>query len=98
MKLFYLLVLIFNYNLSFGTSTELTCNLFIEAYKKHYPPSLNDDIWRLEKIAKDGKIHKRLSIHGIHTVKDLLQQYITNPSSLYEVKDCFFLFSSYMYG
>ncbi|XLU31897.1 hypothetical protein S245_067963, partial [Arachis hypogaea] len=50
---------------------------------KHYPPYLNDDIWRLEKIAKDGKIHKRVSSHGIHTVKDLLQLYTTEPSSLY---------------
>ncbi|MED6134448.1 hypothetical protein PIB30_037244 [Stylosanthes scabra] len=56
-----------------------------EAYKKHYPPSLNDDIWRLEKIAKDGKIHKRLSQRGIHTVKDLLQLHTTNPSSLYKM-------------
>ncbi|KAL1312944.1 hypothetical protein HN51_039521 [Arachis hypogaea] len=54
-----------------------------ESYKKHYPPYLNDDIWRLEKIAKDGKIHKRLSSQGIHTVKDLLQLYTTDPSSLY---------------
>ncbi|XP_052113684.1 calmodulin-binding protein 60 B [Arachis duranensis] len=36
-----------------------------ESYKKHYPPYLNDDIRRLEKIAKDEKIHKRLSSHGI---------------------------------
>ncbi|KAK7337700.1 hypothetical protein VNO77_18285 [Canavalia gladiata] len=55
-----------------------------ELYKKHIPPSLNDEIWRLKKIAKDGQICKRLSLHGIHTVKDLLQLYITNESSLYE--------------
>ncbi|TKY52289.1 Calmodulin-binding protein 60 G [Spatholobus suberectus] len=55
-----------------------------ETYKKHYPPSLNDDVWRLEQIAKDGKIHKRLSLHGIHTIKDLMRLYTTNPSSLLE--------------
>ncbi|QCE07283.1 calmodulin [Vigna unguiculata] len=55
-----------------------------ESYKKHHPPSLNDDVWRLEQIAKDGKIHERLSLHGIHTVKDLLRLYTTNPSSLLE--------------
>ncbi|RDX91576.1 Calmodulin-binding protein 60 B, partial [Mucuna pruriens] len=56
-----------------------------ESYKKHYPPCLNDDVWRLEQIAKDGKIHKRLSqLHGIHTVKDLLRLYTTNSSSLLE--------------
>ncbi|KAL5135915.1 Calmodulin-binding protein 60 D [Glycine soja] len=55
-------------------------------YKKHYPPylKLNDDIWRLKKIAKEGKIHKQLSLHGIHNVKDLLRFYITNEPSLYE--------------
>ncbi|XP_057439039.1 calmodulin-binding protein 60 B-like isoform X2 [Lotus japonicus] len=57
-----------------------------EAYKKHYPPSLKDDIWRLKKIAKEGIIHKRLSVHGIHTVKDFLQLYTTNTSSLYELQ------------
>ncbi|KAK7284418.1 hypothetical protein RJT34_19164 [Clitoria ternatea] len=55
-----------------------------ESYKKHYPPFLNDDTWRLKKIAKEGKIHKQLSFHGIHTVKDLLRLYITNESSLYQ--------------
>ncbi|KAL4390682.1 hypothetical protein AHAS_Ahas03G0169500 [Arachis hypogaea] len=57
-------------------------------YEKHYPPYLNDDIWRLKKIAKDGKIHKRLSSHGIHTVKDLLQLYTTEPFSLYVRMSC----------
>ncbi|KAG4997445.1 hypothetical protein JHK82_028219 [Glycine max] len=57
-----------------------------EAYKKHHPPSLNDDVWRLEQIAKDGKIHDRLSLHGIHTVQDLLRLYTTNPSSLLEMQ------------
>ncbi|KAK7277990.1 hypothetical protein RJT34_23011 [Clitoria ternatea] len=56
-----------------------------ESYKKHYPPSLNDEVWRLEKIAKDGKIHERLSLHGTYTVQDLLRLHTTNPSSLLEV-------------
>ncbi|XP_022640724.1 calmodulin-binding protein 60 G-like [Vigna radiata var. radiata] len=55
-----------------------------ESYKKHHPPSLKDDVWRLKQIAKDGKIHKRLSLQGIHTVKDLLRLYTTNPSLLLE--------------
>ncbi|XP_062114252.1 calmodulin-binding protein 60 D-like [Humulus lupulus] len=32
-----------------------------ELYKKHYPPALNDEVWRLEKIGKDGSFHKRLT-------------------------------------
>ncbi|CAL0308545.1 unnamed protein product [Lupinus luteus] len=55
-----------------------------EAYKKHYPPALNDEVWRLAKIGKNGKIHTRLALHGIHTVKDLLQLYTINQSSLHE--------------
>ncbi|KAF6154691.1 hypothetical protein GIB67_000575 [Kingdonia uniflora] len=43
-----------------------------ELYKKHYPPSLTDEVWRLEKIGKDGAFHKRLSRENINTVKDFL--------------------------
>ncbi|XP_077237845.1 calmodulin binding protein-like protein isoform X2 [Tasmannia lanceolata] len=43
-----------------------------ELYKKHYPPSLMDEVWRLEKIGKDGAFHKRLSCENINTVKDFL--------------------------
>ncbi|CAK9139889.1 unnamed protein product [Ilex paraguariensis] len=53
-----------------------------ESYKKHHPPSLGDDVWRLEKIAKDGAFHKRLALHKIYTVKELLRLHITDPSLL----------------
>ncbi|XAR52676.1 hypothetical protein NMG60_11020862 [Bertholletia excelsa] len=53
-----------------------------ESYKKHHPPNLDDDIWRLERIAKDGVFHKRLAGKGITTVKDFLQCYNVEPSSL----------------
>uniref|UniRef100_A0A2P2KBB6 Uncharacterized protein LOC105139567 n=2 Tax=Rhizophora mucronata TaxID=61149 RepID=A0A2P2KBB6_RHIMU len=43
-----------------------------ELYKKHHPPSLFDEVWRLEKIGKDGAFHKRLSRENINTVKDFL--------------------------
>ncbi|CAL0302319.1 unnamed protein product [Lupinus luteus] len=55
-----------------------------ESYKKHYPPSLKDDVWRLVKISKGGKIHARLALDGIHTVKDFLQLYTINQSLLLE--------------
>ncbi|XP_076928022.1 calmodulin-binding protein 60 B-like, partial [Bidens hawaiensis] len=53
-----------------------------ESYKKHHPPSLDDDVWRLEKIAKGGVFRKRLASKRIPTVKDFLQMYVTNESSL----------------
>ncbi|KAF5803287.1 putative CALMODULIN-BINDING PROTEIN60 [Helianthus annuus] len=56
-----------------------------ESYKKHHPPALDDDIWRLEKIAKDGAFHRRLGSNRICTVKDFLQMYVTNESSLRKI-------------
>ncbi|XP_060172680.1 protein SAR DEFICIENT 1-like [Lycium barbarum] len=44
-----------------------------ELYKKHYPPALGDDVWRLEKIGKDGTFHKKLTSQGIKTVQDFLK-------------------------
>ncbi|KAL5060901.1 hypothetical protein RYX36_032505 [Vicia faba] len=55
-----------------------------EAYKKHYPPYLKDDVWRLKKISENGPFRDRLRSNGIHTVKDLLRLLITNGSSLRE--------------
>ncbi|VFQ76535.1 unnamed protein product [Cuscuta campestris] len=43
-----------------------------ELYKKHHPPSLLDEVWRLEKIGKDGAFHRRLSKERVYTVKDFL--------------------------
>ncbi|KAJ8572818.1 hypothetical protein K7X08_009329 [Anisodus acutangulus] len=59
-----------------------------EAYKKHYPPTLDDEIWRLEKIAKDGASYKRLSQKGISCVKDFLRLYVTDPSLLRKMLAC----------
>ncbi|XP_068660356.1 calmodulin-binding protein 60 B-like isoform X2 [Aristolochia californica] len=53
-----------------------------ESYKKHYPPSLDDDIWRLEKIGKDGVYHKKLSDGGIKTVQDFLRFLVTDSVGL----------------
>lgn len=44
-----------------------------ELYKKHYPPALGDEVWRVEKIGKDGTFHKKLSSNGINTVQDFLK-------------------------
>ncbi|KAI5081574.1 hypothetical protein GOP47_0001317 [Adiantum capillus-veneris] len=56
-----------------------------QLYKKHYPPNLSDDVWRLEKIGKDGAYHKRLSEVHVNTVKDFLVMYATGPSRLREI-------------
>ncbi|XP_020596925.1 calmodulin-binding protein 60 A-like isoform X2 [Phalaenopsis equestris] len=53
-----------------------------ESYKKHHPPSLNDEVWRLEKIGKDGAFHKRLAENEIHTVQDFLRNLVMDSSKL----------------
>ncbi|KDP23415.1 hypothetical protein JCGZ_23248 [Jatropha curcas] len=53
-----------------------------ELYKKHHPPRFNDEIWRLEKIAKEGASHKKLAERGIDTVGKFLQFYAVNPAEL----------------
>ncbi|KAL4628854.1 hypothetical protein ACB092_05G267800 [Castanea dentata] len=53
-----------------------------ELYKKHYPPALNDEVWRLEKIGKDGSFHKRLNKAGICTVEDFLRLVVRDSQRL----------------
>ncbi|GLT37962.1 hypothetical protein SLA2020_122410 [Shorea laevis] len=53
-----------------------------EAYKKHYPPHHSDEVWRLERIAKDGAFHKRLAFEKVETVKDFLRLNATDPNTL----------------
>lgn len=53
-----------------------------ELYKKHYPPSLFDEVWRLEKIGKEGAFHKRLSREKVKTVRDFLILHFLDPTRL----------------
>ncbi|PIN21860.1 hypothetical protein CDL12_05429 [Handroanthus impetiginosus] len=53
-----------------------------ESYQKHYPPLSDDEVWRLEKIAKDGASHKKLTQFGINNVGEFLRFYFTNQSRL----------------
>ncbi|CAL5378626.1 unnamed protein product [Camellia sinensis] len=59
-----------------------------ESYKKHHPPNLVDEIWRLEKIAKDGAFHKKLADNGITTVGEFLKFYHVDQSSLCNILGC----------
>ncbi|XP_027159936.1 calmodulin-binding protein 60 C-like isoform X1 [Coffea eugenioides] len=53
-----------------------------ELYKKHYPPALHDEVWRLEKIGKDGSFHKRLNKAAIYTVEDFLRLVVRDSQRL----------------
>ena len=59
----------------------------LTVYKKHYPPALDDDVWRLEKIGKDGSFHKRLNNHGIFKVEDFLRLAVKDPQKLRKVSE-----------
>jgi hypothetical protein len=56
-----------------------------ELYKKHYPPALDDEVWRLDRIAKDGACHKRLSQVKINTVEQFLRFHTMQPTKLRQV-------------
>ncbi|CAH2077943.1 unnamed protein product [Thlaspi arvense] len=53
-----------------------------ELYKKHYPPALNDEVWRLEKIGKEGAFHKKLTAAGIVTVEGFLRNLVRDSAKL----------------
>ncbi|KAK3444587.1 hypothetical protein EUGRSUZ_A00457 [Eucalyptus grandis] len=55
------------------------------AYKKHYPPASDDDIWRLESIAKDGSFHKKLVDTGICKVEEFLRRLSMDPEKLRDI-------------
>lgn len=59
------------------------CYIYYETvYRKHYPPALGDEVWRLEKIAKDGAFHRKLSDAKIYRVQDFLKLLAVEPHSL----------------
>jgi hypothetical protein len=62
---------------------------YFSVYKKHYPPKLKDEVWRLEKIGKDGSFHKRLNKSGISTVEDFLRLVVRDPQKLRSVSSYF---------
>ncbi|KAJ6694470.1 hypothetical protein OIU85_005181 [Salix viminalis] len=56
--------------------------------RKHHPPHLGDEVWRLERIAKDGAFNKRLASYGVKSVQDFLQLYMIDPTMLRTVLGC----------
>ena len=70
---------------------SLNCYYFVlfTVYKKHYPPALTDDVWRLEKIGKDGSFHKKLNNAGIFIVEDFLRLVVKDPQKLRNVSLAF---------
>lgn len=55
-------------------------------YRKHYPPSLNDKVWRLKNIARKGPFRERLSNANVNFVKDFLILFHLDPTRLRNVR------------
>ncbi|VAH56001.1 unnamed protein product [Triticum turgidum subsp. durum] len=53
-----------------------------ELYRKHYPPALTDDVWRLEKIGKEGAFHRKLRQNGVETVQEFVRMLTVRPEIL----------------
>ncbi|GAB4831291.1 hypothetical protein Ancab_005305 [Ancistrocladus abbreviatus] len=58
-----------------------------ESSKKRYPPALSDAVWRLEKIAKNGTLHKKLDAAGINTVGEFLRCLVERQHELPNILD-----------
>lgn len=70
---------------------DLIFAVIIIVYKKHYPPALHDEVWRLDRIAKDGALHKKLVNANILTVEDFLRFLVRDPQRLRNVRSHFSL-------
>lgn len=77
-------------------SSHLRLNFVFAAYQKHSTPSLDDPVWRLKKISKQGASHLKLEKIGIKTVKDFLVQYHINSLHLRNVRTLFSYVGDYI--
>jgi hypothetical protein len=59
---------------------------FVAANEKSNSPKLDEDVYRIEAIARDGAYHQRLQGANIHTVQDFLKALNKDPDELYKVK------------
>lgn len=55
-----------------------------EANEKRHPPELEDEVYRLEEISKDGTYHKRLKDAHILTVQDFLKALNKDATKLHK--------------
>lgn len=53
-----------------------------ELYRKHYPPHLVDDVWRLEKIGKEGAFHRKLRQNNVVSVQEFVRMLMVKPDEL----------------
>jgi hypothetical protein len=74
-----------SFSLTINEQAAMTSFFFHAVYKKHHPPMLQDEVWRLEKIGKDGAFHRKLTAEGINTVQDFLKLSVVDRQKLRRV-------------
>lgn len=57
----------------------------VEGFEKHYPPMLDDEVWRLKKIGKIGAYNQALSDNGINSVQEFLRAYMKDEQKLLKI-------------
>lgn len=57
----------------------------VESNQKVDPPLLNENVWRLRNIGRDGPFHKKLADAKIDTVQDFLRSLTMDPDRLREL-------------
>ncbi|KAF8673280.1 hypothetical protein HU200_048836 [Digitaria exilis] len=53
--------------------------------QKHYPPVLDDPVWRLEMIDKEGASHRKLTSNNIDTVQEFVRMLNVKPQELHAI-------------
>jgi len=76
--------------------------LFLAANEKRHPPRLDDELYRLEEISRDGVYHRRLHDAKIYKVEGFLKALNEDSNKLRRVRNSIFnilyaLFSSYLF-
>ena len=76
--------------------------MFLAANEKRHPPGLDDELYRLEEISRDGVYHRRLQDAKIYKVEGFLKALNEDSNKLRRVRNSIFnilyaLFSSYLF-
>ena len=64
--------------------------MFLAANEKRHPPGLDDELYRLEEISRDGVYHRRLQDAKIYKVEGFLKALNEDSNKLRRVRNSIF--------